>query len=185
MKRNTVVMSIVAVISAGLGVYSANQQAQSLAQSVSNTQKASSDPVQQLFSLQMPDANGKQQALAQWRGKPMVLNFWASWCAPCVKEMPELSKLQKDFAARGVQVIGIGIDSPSAISDFNKKMQISYPLLVSGMEGSELARALGNQTGALPFTVVIGADGKVKKTYLGILKFEQFYMELSAFFPPK
>lgn len=187
MKRNTGILSIVAVLSAIMGVYVANHQSQQLAEEIrsNSAQHPATTPVQQLFSLQLPDSEGQMQALSQWRGKPLVLNFWASWCTPCVKEMPELSKLQKDFAGRGVQVLGIGIDSAQAIKEFKQKQEISYPLLVSGIEGSELARALGNQAGGLPFTVLIGADGKIHKTYLGILKFDQFYMDLNAYFPAK
>jgi peroxiredoxin len=187
MKQNTVILSVVAVLSALMGIYVSKQQVDHISQEVlaANKKNAKTDPVAQFFALQLPDSEGKPQALAQWRGKPIVLNFWASWCAPCVKEMPALSKTQLDFAAQGVQVLGIGIDSPQAIQEFKQKHQISYPLLVGGMEGSELSRSLGNQAGGLPFTILIGSDGKVKKTYLGILHFDQLYLDIQAFFPHK
>ncbi len=120
------------------------------------------------------------QALSQWQGKAMVVNFWATWCAPCVREMPELDAMAKELAAKNIAVIGIGIDSPSNIAQFAAKLKISYPVYVAGMEGTDLARELGNAQGGLPYTVLIGADGAVRKTYLGQLKFDQLRADLAA-----
>src|SRR5687767_7203166 len=82
-------------------------------------------PVAHLYSQSLPDAQGQQHPLAQFKGKPMVVNFWATWCAPCVQEMPELSQLAADQKASGLSVIGIGIDSPAKIAEFAKKLNIS------------------------------------------------------------
>jgi thiol-disulfide isomerase/thioredoxin len=136
-----------------------------------------------LFAEAMNDAAGKRQPLSQWQGKPVLVNFWAPWCAPCVEEMPELDKLSRDLAEKQVQVIGIGIDSPTNIAEFAGKFKISYPIYVAGMSGTELARSFGNAGGGLPYTVLIGADGKVRKTYLGRLKFDQLRADLAAL-PP-
>lgn len=136
-----------------------------------------------LFAEAMNDAAGKRQALSQWQGKPVLVNFWAPWCAPCVEEMPELDKLSRDLAAKQVRVIGIGIDSPTNIAEFAGKFKISYPIYVAGISGTELARSFGNAGGGLPYTVLIGADGKVRKTYLGRLKFDQLKADLATL-PP-
>jgi thiol-disulfide isomerase/thioredoxin len=136
--------------------------------------------VAHLLSQSMPDAKGQPQALSQLKDKVLVVNFWATWCAPCVKEMPELSTLQTEVAAKNIQLIGIGIDSASNIAEFASKYAISYPLYVAGMNGSELSRQFGNDAGALPFTVLIGKDGQVKKTYLGRLKMEELRLDISA-----
>ena len=141
---------------------------------------AGSAVVNDLLARTMADAGGTQQPLAQWKGKPLLVNFWATWCAPCVKEMPELSALQASGKYKDLQVIGIGIDSPSNIAEFTKKFQIAYPLYVDGVAGTELSRQFGNAQGGLPFTVLIGADGQVKKTYLGLLKFDQLHQDLAA-----
>lgn len=133
-----------------------------------------------LFAQSLPDAAGKQQALAQWKGKALLVNFWAPWCAPCVREMPELASLAAELRAKNVNVIGIGIDSPTNIAQFAEKFKISYPLYVAGMSGTDLAREFGNQAGGLPYTVLIGADGQVRKTYLGELKFDQLRADLAA-----
>ncbi|MES2743742.1 MAG: TlpA disulfide reductase family protein [Pseudomonadota bacterium] len=137
-------------------------------------------PVQALFGQRLDDASGKPQALSQWRGKPLLVNFWAPWCAPCVQEMPELSSLQNEAAGKNLQIIGIGIDSPSNIAQFTQRLKISYPIYVAGMSGTDLSRQFGNQAGGLPYTVLIGADGQVKKTYLGRLQFDQLRKDLAA-----
>lgn len=135
--------------------------------------------VDNLFGQSLNDLAGAPQALAKWRGKPLVVNFWATWCAPCVEEMPELSELAGHDKGKNFNVIGIGIDSPSNMSEFANKLKIAYPLYVGGMGGTELSRDFGNKAGGLPYTVLIGADGQVKKTYLGKLKFDELRADLA------
>ncbi|HCE08769.1 MAG TPA: alkyl hydroperoxide reductase [Oxalobacteraceae bacterium] len=132
----------------------------------------------QLFALSLPDATGKPHALSQWKGKSLVVNFWATWCGPCVQEMPELSALQTESKFKNMQIIGIGIDSERNIAEFSSKYSITYPLYVSGMAGAELARRFGNLSGGLPFTVLIGPEGQVKKTYLGRLKLAELRRDI-------
>jgi thiol-disulfide isomerase/thioredoxin len=128
----------------------------------------------------MNDVGGKPQALSQWKGKPLLVNFWAPWCAPCVQEMPELSAIAAKDGGKRFNVIGIGIDSPSNIAEFASKFKIAYPLYVAGMSGTDLSRQFGNAAGGLPYTVLIGADGQVRKTYLGRLKFDELRRDLAA-----
>jgi thiol-disulfide isomerase/thioredoxin len=135
-------------------------------------------PVAALYAQSLNDAAGTPHALSEWKGKALVVNFWAPWCAPCVKEMPELAALALDSAAKNINVIGIGIDSPTNIAEFAARVKVSYPLYVAGMSGTELSRGFGNTSGSLPYTVLIGADGKVKKTYLGQLKFDKLKEDL-------
>jgi peroxiredoxin len=94
--------------------------------------------------------------------------------------MPELSALAAGEEGKKLQVIGIGIDSATNIADFSNKFKISYPVLVAGMAGTELSRQFGNGAGGLPYTVLIGADGQVKKTYLGRLKFDELRKDLAS-----
>jgi thiol-disulfide isomerase/thioredoxin len=136
--------------------------------------------VSELYAQSMNDAKGAPQALSQWKGKALVVNFWAPWCAPCVQEMPELAQLAADNADKNIQVIGIGIDSPTNIAQFADKFKIPYPLYVAGMSGTDLSRKFGNSAGGLPYTVLIGADGQVKKTYLGRIKFAELRADLAS-----
>jgi thiol-disulfide isomerase/thioredoxin len=140
---------------------------------------AEAPAVQRLLSQTFNDAAGSQQSLSQFKDQALVVNFWATWCAPCVEEMPELSTLQTELDASKIKIIGIGIDSPSNIREFAAKHKISYPLYVGGMEASDLSRQLGNQAGGLPFTVVVGRDGQIKKTFLGRLKMNELRAELT------
>ncbi|HEU5437188.1 MAG TPA: TlpA disulfide reductase family protein [Telluria sp.] len=141
---------------------------------------ADAGPVEALYAQSMNDAAGKPQSLAQLKGKAVVVNFWAPWCGPCVQEMPELVELSKELGSKNIGVVGIGIDSPTNIAQFTDKYKISYPIYVAGMSGTDLSRQFGNTNGGLPFTVLIGADGKVKKTYLGRIKFAELRADLAA-----
>ena len=96
-----------------------------------------------------------------------MVNFWASWCPPCVEEMPTLDLLQKAFLQENVLFVGIGIDSPSNIREFLEKTPVSYSILIGGLEGSALSKQMGNAQGALPFTVIINSKGKAVYSKLG------------------
>lgn len=139
-----------------------------------------SPEVANLFAHKMEDADGRARSLASFRDRTLILNFWATWCAPCVDEMPELVELQNEFDPAKLQILGISIDSPSNVRAFAEKYNITYPLLLAGMNGSELARRFGNQTGGLPFTVLVTPSGAVQKTYLGRLKMEELRADLQA-----
>ncbi|HYD95629.1 MAG TPA: TlpA disulfide reductase family protein [Noviherbaspirillum sp.] len=172
MKKNIVVYLIVAVLFAGIGIFFANTRVA--------PETPDSGAVGKLLSQVMADSGGQQQQLGQWKGKTLIVNFWATWCAPCVEEMPELSALQQELDASGVRILGIGIDSPSNIAEFARKYKISYPLYIGGLNGTELSRELGNRGGGLPFTVLVGRDGQVKKTYLGRLKMDELRKDLAS-----
>ena len=101
------------------------------------------------------------------RGRPLVLNFWATWCPPCVTEMPELDRFARDFAPKGWQVLGLAIDQADAVRRFLAATPVSFPIVITGTAGLELVRALGNATGGLPFTVVLDSDGQVRHRKMG------------------
>jgi thiol-disulfide isomerase/thioredoxin len=134
--------------------------------SVAATQTAG-NAVEQLWKTTPPGAAGTSEPLSAFKGKPVVVNFWASWCGPCVKEMPALSAMQRDYQKKGITFIGLGVDSEKNINDFLQKVKVDYPVYVTGFGGADLARAFGNNAGGLPFTVVIDAKGVVRSTKLG------------------
>jgi len=182
-KKNLPVYIAVAVVFAAAGAYLGLHKEQPAATSAAAAPAASAaavGPVAALYGQTLPDAKGVATPLAQYKGKAMLVNFWAPWCAPCVQEMPELSELAAGEAGKKLQVIGIGIDSPSNIAEFSDKYKITYPVLVAGMSGTELSRQFGNTGGGLPYTVLIGADGQIKKTYLGKLKFDELRKDLAT-----
>jgi peroxiredoxin len=178
MKKSYIVVAVVALVFAGLGVYMGQRRSEP-ATAEAAPASANMPAAQQLLALSLADSHGQKQALSQWKGKFLIVNFWATWCAPCVQEMPELSSLQGELTGKNIQLLGLGIDSPSNISEFADKYKISYPLLAAGMEGSELSRQLGNDKGGLPFTVLISADGKIAKTYVGRLKMDELRADIS------
>lgn len=123
-----------------------------------------------VLSIVLPDAQGQQQPLAQWRGKVLVVNFWATWCAPCREEMPEFVATQKRDGAKGVQFVGIAVDDPEKVRAFVKEIGLNYPALIGGYGAIELSKRLGNDLAALPFTIVLDRAGRVAHTQLGPLK---------------
>jgi len=123
-----------------------------------------------LMAVVLPDAQGREQALAQWRGKILVVNFWATWCAPCREEMPHFVAAQARDGAKGVQFVGIAVDEAVKVQAFAREIGLNYPALIGGYGAIELSKSLGNDLSALPFTVVLDRQGRVVHTQLGPLK---------------
>ena len=124
----------------------------------------------ELLALSLPDIQGTPQSLSQWRGKVLVVNFWATWCEPCREEMPQFVQAQRELGPRGLQFIGIAVDQPDKVIQFARELDLNYPALIGGYDAFELSRPLGNRLAALPFTVIIDREGRVVHTQLGPLK---------------
>ena len=107
--------------------------------------------------------------MSKWRGKVLVVNFWATWCAPCREEIPALMRVQHKYVANGVQFVGIAIDNVSKVLEYAEEMHIDYVLLIGGMETLGLTKDLGNRAEVLPFTVVLDRAGKVAYAHAGPL----------------
>jgi len=123
-----------------------------------------------VYGHSLSDADGKPQALSQWKGKLLVLNFWATWCAPCVAEMPDLDNAQQEFAARNVVIVGVGTEAPARVREFREQHKLHLRLLAGGYDALVLARELGDSQGVLPYTVLVSADGTVLQTQTGPLQ---------------
>jgi len=113
-------------------------------------------------AVERPDVDGKPRALAEWRGKLILVNFWASWCAPCREEMPLLDKTQERFAAKGLQIVGVASDSAAATRAFLDAVPVRYPILIDDPgKGEDLSETFGNDRDVLPYSVLIGSDGRI------------------------
>jgi thiol-disulfide isomerase/thioredoxin len=137
------------------------------------TERADPVAVSALTRIELPDLAGKPTTLEQWRGRVLVVNFWASWCAPCREEIPGLLRVQQRFASNGVQVVGIAVDSVEKSRQAAGEMGITYPVLVGGLAVIDITRRLGNRAGGLPYTVVLDREGRLVTTHLGIISERQ------------
>ena len=122
---------------------------------------------QTIFAASLPDLQGNNQPISQWRGKVLVVNFWATWCEPCRKEIPEFIKLQEQFRNQGLLFVGVALDKKEKVVAYSKEAGINYPVLVGEWDAIELSKAAGNRQGGLPFTVVIDRSGKITSIHLG------------------
>ena len=110
---------------------------------------------------------GDPLAVSAFKGRKLVLNFWATWCPPCVEELPMLSRFHREQQVNGWVVLAIAVDQPSAVRKFLQTMPLAMPVVMAGLEGTDLSRSLGNATGGLPFTVVVGERGNIIQRKLG------------------
>lgn len=111
--------------------------------------------------------DGVPQTLAAWRGRILVINYWATWCAPCREEIPLFVRLQQEYAAKNVQFVGIAVDQADKVRDFAREFNINYPLLIAGLDAVELSRKAGNKAGVLPYTLVLDRSGKIAASLVG------------------
>ena len=126
-----------------------------------------------VWSLRLPQPAGPELEMSRLKGKPTVLNFWATWCPPCIKELPEIERFYRQFSPLGWQVVGIAVDNLGPVQAFLQRVPLTFTIGLAGFEGADLSRRLGNSTGALPFTVVFGADGLIRQRKLGTTSFEE------------
>ena len=126
-----------------------------------------------LFALTLPALDGQSVALASFKGKPLLVNFWARWCGPCRKEIPDLAALQAKYRGRGLRVVGIAVedaDKREQLREFGRAYEMNYTSLIGGSEESiELMKALGNGNAGLPFTIVIDRAGRIRSSELGAM----------------
>ncbi len=118
-------------------------------------------------NFELPDLSGKMHSINEWDGQVVVVNFWATWCPPCLDEMPGFIELQHQYGAQGAQFVGIALDDEFKVQEFVRDMGVDYQVLVGGEEALKVSDRYGNRLGALPYTIVINREGTIVKTYRG------------------
>jgi thiol-disulfide isomerase/thioredoxin len=119
--------------------------------------------------FEIADTEGKLRNISEWNDQVLLVNFWATWCPPCKKEMPAFIELQEQYAEQGFKVIGIALDDQQSVQDFADTIGVNYPLLIAEYDGIDLSRSYGNQVGALPYSAFVDRQGKVVSTHMGEL----------------
>ena len=166
MKR-FLLIAVIALIAGSAGyLFSRKQHAPSASQPPTASAQSS---VNTLMDIQFATSTGQWQKLAAWKGKVLVVNYWATWCPPCREEMPMFSALHEKYQANGVQFVGIGIDSVDKIREYQMSEKTAYPLLVGTLDAMRNSQSLGNTAQALPFTVLINRQGQLDTVKLGKL----------------
>ena len=130
-------------------------------------------PETALWRMRFDTPNGSPLEMAGLLGQFVVVNFWATWCAPCIREMPALDRFQRDFAARGWRVVGLAIDQAAPVREFLARTPVTFEVGLAASGGIELSRRLGNLAGGLPFTVLFGRDGAILQRRIGETQYDQ------------
>jgi thiol-disulfide isomerase/thioredoxin len=183
-RRTALILTGVTAAAAGLGWRLSRHDGTSTAPAPASTAATGSSPVAPaLTSGDAVPANfwtqsferpqGGELKLATLQGKPMLINFWATWCPPCVKEMPELDHFHREFAPLGWTVLGLAVDGPTPVREFLAKVRVGFDIGLAGFGGTELAQALGNDAGGLPFSVIVDAQGRIAHRKMGATSFDE------------
>ena len=163
MTRYAATLAVVAVFAALAGFFAARQlqpdPAPHKAGAALPTERAVAASV---VPFSLPDLDNRVRDIGEWKGDVIVLNFWATWCPPCRDEIPAFMKLQEAYAARGLQVVGVAIDEIEAVRDYRDELFINYPILVGDRDAVDIMKRYGNLAGVLPYSVVIGRDGRIE-----------------------
>lgn len=128
---------------------------------------AVADPVPGFWVQGWQSPQDARVTMSSFKGRPLLVNFWATWCPPCVDELPLLERFYKEQGEHGVQVLGLVIDRKEAVVPFLKKLPLSFPVAIAGLSGADLGRALGNLAGGLPFSVLVASDGSIAQRKMG------------------
>jgi thiol-disulfide isomerase/thioredoxin len=132
-------------------------------------EQTTAPPDEELWSLRFDTPRGGSLKLADYRGQRLLINFWATWCPPCVRELPLLDQFHREHNASGWQVVGLAVDASSAVREFLTRLPLGFPIGMAGLEGIALSRRLGNPAGGLPFSVAFDVDGRLRERHLGEL----------------
>lgn len=164
MNKNTLYIILASVIAITAGIF-AQQHAK----------PAKNKPSTPKLEFSLPDLAGKNHNISEWQDKIRIINFWATWCPPCLKEIPEFIRLQKQYNKQNIQFIGIAIEEKQPVEDYLKTIHINYPILIAGDAGIALSQQLGNIVNAVPFTLVVNSQGQVIHRQAGEFSTEKIF----------
>ena len=164
------IKTVAVLVAAAILALSAGYATHSLLRNPAQPDTAGPAEIELLYRSTLPDADGHLTSIGKWRGKILIVNFWATWCAPCREEIPAFIELQNAYSTKGVQFVGIAADKQDKVQAFADEFQVNYPLLIGDYGALDLSSKLGNRLSALPFTLVLGRNGTVAHSQLGILK---------------
>ena len=144
---------------------------------------SSAESTDEAADFRFTDQHGVERRFSDWDGKVRVVNFWATWCPPCVHEIPMLVSVQESFRARGVQLIGVAVDDPDGAFAMAKELGMNYPTMADSRRTIDLLHAYGNRAAALPFTAFVDAQGSIRDRHTGALTLEQTQEKIRALLP--
>lgn len=142
--------------------------------------KPASGDLNDLWQMQFDTPDGSKLAMQSLKGKPLLINFWATWCPPCVEELPLLERFYNQNKAKSVQIVGLAADKPDAVRTFLKKLPLTFPIGITDLSGIALSKSWGNLAGGLPFSVMLAADGRVMQRKMGKLSEDDLKIWLTA-----
>jgi thiol-disulfide isomerase/thioredoxin len=168
------VAAVAAIAGAGLAYWQDKQK------SIETPKEPTTGSIDQLWQLQFDTPEGRKLDMQSFKGKPLLINFWATWCPPCVEELPLLERFYSQNKAKSVQIIGLAADKPEAVRAFLKKLPLTFSIGVTDLSGIALSKSWGNLAGGLPFSVMLAADGHVMQRKMGKLSEEDLKIWLAA-----
>lgn len=169
-RREAIALGVAAVAAAATGMWWRARQAEN-------------GETQALDAASFADLSGRSRQVAEWRGSVVVVNFWATWCAPCREEIPMLREMRDKYREKGLEIVGIAIDLVAKVKEFAKETNISYPILMADAGGIDLLRKLGNAPGGLPYTVFLDRSGRIQRRKLGALRRQELEAWIAELLP--
>jgi len=169
LKKIPLILFLAICIAAGIGV-SQRQLGQSSTGATTDGSESTDAVAESPYRFQLPDLDGQPQNSDQWQGKLLIVNFWASWCGPCLEEMPRFIELQRQYGDQGIQFVGIGIDQVEPLSKTAERLGVNYPMLQGDFDAMQVAKQFGNEYGVLPYTSIITPDGQLLTEIAGAVR---------------
>jgi len=140
------------------------------------------DAARAILGSRLTTLDGHPQTLESYRGRILIINYWATWCTPCREEIPLFVRFQREYASNGVQFIGIAVDQVDKVREFASDFRINYPLFIGGLDAVELSRKAGNKAGVLPYTLILDRSGAIASSLVGELTEARLRTQLQTVF---